>query len=79
LESDEFVLVASLDLSLAFVVVNIKLLIKRIRIIGLLYEVVELVKVWKQKRSYFESLNDDNSFLYDLLLRSIHGSVLGPV
>ena len=37
---------ASLDLSAAFDTVNIDLLLKRMRIIGLLNDVVDLVSVW---------------------------------
>ena len=79
LDNDEFVLVASLDLSSAFDVVNINLLLKRMRIIGLPPDVVDLVKVWLKERCYYVSINSENSCLFDLLLGTVQGSVLGPV
>jgi hypothetical protein len=42
LDEEKFVLVASLDLSAAFDVVNIGLLIKRLILVGLPYNVIEL-------------------------------------
>jgi hypothetical protein len=51
LDKDKFVLVASLDLS-AFDIVNINLLIKRLKIVGLPDDVVDLIEVWLKERSY---------------------------
>ena len=79
LDKDEYVLVASLDLSSAFDVVNIELLIKRMKIIGLPNDIIELVKVWLKDRLYYVNLNGNNSYLFDLLLGTVQGSVLGPV
>ena len=79
LDKDEFVLVASLDLSSAFDMVNIPLLLKRMRIIGLPHDVIDLVRVWLMNRSYYVSVSGGNSCFFDLLLGTVQGSVLGPV
>jgi riboflavin transporter FmnP len=49
------------------------------RIIGLPDDVIALVKVWLKGSFYFVSKNGENSYLYDLLLGTLQGSVLGPV
>ncbi len=79
LDEDEYVMVASLDLSAAFDVVNINLLLKRLRIIGLPNDLVELISVWLKDRSYYVSLDGTNSVLFDIHLGTVQGSVLGPV
>ena len=78
LDNDKFALVASLDLSSAFDVVDIKLLIKRLKIFGLPSDVIELIEVWLNDRMYYVSLDGQNSILYDLLLGTVQGSILGP-
>ena len=79
LNDDQYGMVASLDLSSAFDVVNINLLLKRLKLIGLPDDVVGLVEVWLSERSFYVSLDGENSILYDLLLGTVQGSILGPV
>jgi hypothetical protein len=79
LDEDEYVMVASLDLSAAFDVVNINLLLKRLRIIGLPNDLIELISVWLKDRSYYVSLDGINSVLRYIHLGTVQGSVLGPV
>jgi hypothetical protein len=71
--------VSGLDLSSGFDGVNINLLIKRMKIIGLPEGILELIKVWLEERSYFVSLNGNNSYVFDLLLGTVQGLVLDPV
>jgi hypothetical protein len=78
-DNDEFVLVPSLDLSSAFDVVNIDLLMKRLVIIGLPDDVTSLIEAWLRNRSYYVSIDGENSILHDLLLGTVQGSVLGSV
>ena len=40
---------------------------------------VDLVKVWLADRSYYVSLDGTNSILFDLLLGTVQGSILGPI
>jgi hypothetical protein len=79
LDSGSYAMTASLDLSSAFDLVNIDLLIKRLRIIGLPDDIVSLIQVWLRKRSYYVSIDGTNSILRDLLLGTVQGSILGPV
>ena len=79
LDEDKHVLMASIDLSAAFDVVNIDLLLERLRIVGLPVDVVELTKVWLTNRSFYVELNDLNSVLHDINSGTIQGSILGPI
>ena len=79
LDNDDYVLVASLDLSSAFDIVNVALLLKRLKKVGLPNDVIDLIKVWLMNRSYYVSIDGVNSVLFDLLLGTVQGSVLGPV
>ena len=79
LDEDKSVLLASLDLSAAFDVVNIELLIKRMQIVGLPQDVIDLVEIWLKNRMFYVSIDGVNSCLYDLLLGTVQGSILGPV
>ena len=45
-DENNYVLMASVDLSSAFDVVNIKLLLKRLKIMGLPNDLIELIKEW---------------------------------
>jgi hypothetical protein len=72
--------VASIDLRSAFDVVNVELLLKRMRIICLPEDLIELVKVWLSDRMYnYVSIGGKNSCMFDLLWGTVQGSVLGPV
>jgi hypothetical protein len=79
LDDDKYVLMASLDLSAAFVVVNIPILMKRLKILGLPEDVIALIGVWLQNRSFYVSVNNRNSILYDLISGTVQGSILGPI
>ena len=79
LDDEEYVIVASLDLSSAFDLVNINLLIKRLSKIGLPCDVIRLISSWLRERSFYVSIDGENSVLYDLLLGTVQGSILGPV
>ena len=52
LDIGEYVAKASLDLSVAFDIVNIETLMKRLKIKGLLSNVLTLIYTWLTKRSY---------------------------
>ena len=79
LNEDKFVLVASLNLSAAFDIVNTNLLIKRLKIVRLPEDVIDLIEVWLKESSYYVSIDGINSVLLDLLLGTVQGSILGPV
>ena len=52
---------------------------KRLKIIGLPDDVIQLIKVWLNERTFYVSIDGMNSVLYDLLLGTVQGSILGPV
>jgi hypothetical protein len=56
LDDDKFVLVASLDLSSAYDVVNIKLLIKCLKIVQLPSDIINLITVWLMGRFIYISI-----------------------
>ena len=55
---------ASLDLSAAFDVVNTKLLLKRIKIIGLPENVIDLIKCWPTDRFFYVTVDGQNYFFF---------------
>ena len=50
LDSDCYVALAGIDLSAAFGVVDVKLLIKCLTILGLPGDVIKLIKIWLKER-----------------------------
>ena len=70
---------ASLDLSAAFDLVNIKLLFNRLVIIGFPKDVVKLIEVWLTDRKLYVELNGMSSCLYDCDDGTVQGLVLGPI
>jgi hypothetical protein len=79
LENNDYILLSSFDLSSAFDVVNVELLLKRMWIIGLPDYIIKLVNVWVYDRLYYVSKGGENSCMFDLLLGTVLGSVLGLV
>ena len=79
LDEDKLVLLASLDLSSAFDIVNVDLLIKRLRILGLPKDVIDLINIWLNNRMFYVTVEGNNSLLYELLMGTVQGSILGPV
>ena len=79
LDNDQFVLLASLDLSAAFDLVNVDLLMKRLKIVGLPEDITDLIEIWLRDRSFYVSIDGSNSILFDLLLGTVQGSILGPI
>ena len=56
LDQNNFAIMASLDLSSAFDVININLLLKRLRIVGLPKDVIDLIELWLNGRKYYNFL-----------------------
>jgi hypothetical protein len=52
INSDKYALMANIDLSAAFDLVNIKLLIKHLKTIELLSDFVRLIELWLSHRSF---------------------------
>jgi hypothetical protein len=69
----------SLDLSAAFDVVNIDLLITRLTTLGLPSDWMSLLESWLRDRAAFVEVSVDRSLLYDINIGTVQGSMLGPV
>ena len=70
---------ASLDLSAAFDVVNIGLLLKRLKIIGLPPDIIKLIKIWLENRYFYVNIGNDNSYMTSSNTGTVQGSTLGPI
>ena len=79
MDENNYALMASIDLSAAFDVVNIDLLMVRLRIIGLPDDVLGFIHVWLKDRFFFFQTGDLISVLHDINSGTIQGSILGPI
>ena len=79
LNDGEYALMSTLDLSSAFDVVNIELLLKRLRIMGLPSDIVLLISEWLQTRYFYVSIEGDNSYVHQSGVGTVQGSILGPI
>ena len=79
LDKNQYALMASLDLSAAFDVVNIELLIKRLDSVGIPADVVSLIGTWLSERIFYVSINGDNSYFIATNSGILQGSILGPI
>ena len=70
---------ASVDLSAAFDMVNIDLLMERLKVIGLPDDVLGLIRVWLKDRFFYVQTGDLISVLHDINSGTIQGSILGPI
>ena len=79
IDGDNFALMASLDLSSAFDVVNIELLLERLLIIGIPDDVIELISNWLRDRFFYVTIGEGSSDVYDSNVGTVQGSILGPI
>ena len=79
LDGDNYALMASLDLSAAFDVVDVELLLKRLQIIGLPDDLVSLIRNWLSERYYHVNVDGSNSYIHLSLVGMVQGSILGPI
>ena len=79
IDNDNFALMASLDLSSAFDVVNVELLLKRLKIIGIPGDIVSLISVWLENRYFFVTVGDNSSDVHRSNVGTVQGSILGPI
>ena len=50
---------ASLDLSMAFDLVNTELLVKRLKIMGMPSDLIKLIREWLSNRSYYVQVGEE--------------------
>ena len=79
LDADGYAAMASLDLSAAFDLVDLDLLMKRLKKMGLPIDILQLLEVWLQKRYYYVEANSSNSQIFMNDIGTIQGSILGPI
>ena len=79
LDEDKHCIMASVDLSSAFDVVNIKLLLKRLRIVGLPADLVALIEIWLSNIMFYVEVNGLTSNFQQSDSGTIQGSILGPI
>ena len=79
LDENNHVLMASIDLSSAFDVVNIELLLKRLRLLGMPVVLVELIEVWLSDRCFYVEVDGLTSKFYKSISGTIQGSILVPI
>ena len=79
LDDDNFALMASLDLSSAFDVVDVKLLLERLQILGIPDDLVTLLGRWLKHRYFYVSMDGNNSFVHSSRVGTVQGSILGPI
>ena len=70
---------ASLDLSAAFDVVNIDLLLKRLVTVGLPDDIAGLMEIWLRNRMFYVQVADHTSIFHEINSGTIQGSILGPI
>ena len=79
LDGGEYALMATLDLSAAFDVVDVNLLIKRLTILGLSSDIISLISEWLKTRYFYVGLDIGNSYIHSTGVGTVQGSILGPI
>ncbi len=69
---------ASINLSAAFDLVNVELLLERMKTIGFSFAIVELLKKWLTTRFNYVSIKGKNLNIHLSKVGTIQGSILGP-
>ena len=77
LDEDKHCIMASIDLSSAFDVVNYDLLLKRLRVVGLPADLVALVEIWLKNRNFYVKVNGRTSIFFWFQLKNYSGFYFG--
>ena len=78
-DNDEYVTVTSLDLTAAFDVVDHKLLVKRLKQIGLPNIITKTSAEWLREREFYCDIGGKASIMRRITHGTVQGSILGPV
>ena len=78
-DKGEYVTISSLDLTAAFDVVNIELLMRRLAIMGLPDQLLKVINDWLKDRYFYCEINGKCSALIRLRHGTVQGSILGPI
>ena len=79
MDRGEYAIMASLDLTAAFDVVNVDLLLKRMEIMGIPQNLISLLKVWLKGRQAYVEVEGTCSTYFKVDSGTCQGSILGPV
>jgi hypothetical protein len=79
LDENNYIFMSSVDLTAVFDLVEVRLLIKRLHIVGLPTDVLKLIKLWLSGRSFFVNMDGNSSMLLEISCGIIQGSILGPI
>ena len=71
--------VSTVHLCAAFDMINIELLMKHLRVIILLGDVLDLIQVWPKDKFFFVKIEDLNTILHNINTGTIHGWILVPI
>ena len=79
MDTDCYVAMSSLDLTAAFDLVNLDLLLKRMRIMGIPEDLLQLLEIWLRQRSFYVEASGQTSTILESDVGTIQGSILGPI
>ena len=79
MDEGDYVAVASLDMSAAFDVINVDLLIRRMEIIGLPKDLLDLLTSWLNDRWAYVEVEGNCSSYFRVRHGIVQGSCMGPV
>ena len=79
MDLDKYVAVASLDLSAAFNLVNVEILLIRLSAMGIPEDLVLILTDWLKDRSAFVEVNGHCSAYFLVEDGKVQGSALGPI
>jgi hypothetical protein len=79
MDQDQYIAMASIDLSAAFDVVNVDLLLVRLKKMGLPNDVINMLESWLKNRLCYVEVRNSCSQYFDSDEGTVQGSILGPV
>ena len=79
MDENNYVVMSSLDLSAAFDLVNLDLLLTRLKKMGLPSDIILLLEIWLRKRFFYVEANGLNSMVLNSDIGTVQGSILGPI
>ncbi len=79
IDEGQYVAMGSLDLTAAFDVVDVDLLMKQLLTLGLPSDWLDLLEAWLRDRATFVEVSADRSMHYNVNIGTVQGSILGPV
>jgi hypothetical protein len=79
MDGDNLVVMSSLDLSATFDLVNLDLLLKRLKKWASQKDLISVLEVWLQDRFIYVVANGHNSKVLNSDIGTVQGSILGPI